>query len=174
MSPEEEEEIGTTIGELNQRQVIYPLPSACINTPILPVKKPTWKYKMVQDFRQLNKMVDCEFPLVSWPISNTVKCATWSVDLFLSLNYTFGIFFSVPLHPDCRNLFSFSYKGTQYTYNRLPPGFCEKPFDLQPCPPEWPKRCSIPWRKHYGSTCWSPFDLFDNSRNLQRLKPSTC
>lgn len=63
MSPEEE--IGSTIGELNQRQVIYPLPSACINTPILPVKKPTGKYKMVQDFRQLNKMVDCEFPLVS-------------------------------------------------------------------------------------------------------------
>lgn len=85
-----------------------------------------------------------------------------------------AFFSSVPLHPDCRNLFSFSYKGTQYTYNRNPPGFCEKPFDLQPCPPEWPKRCSIPWRKHYGSTCWSPFDLFDNSRNLQRLKPSTC
>uniref|UniRef100_A0A4W5MLS8 ribonuclease H n=1 Tax=Hucho hucho TaxID=62062 RepID=A0A4W5MLS8_9TELE len=124
MSPEGEEGLGTTIGELNQGQVIYPSNSP-YNTPILPVKTPTGKYRMEQDFRHLNQVVDSEFPLVPDPsvILSRVppEASTFSV---IDLH---GAFFSVPLHPDCHNLFSFSYKGTQYTYNRLPLGFCESP-----------------------------------------------
>jgi hypothetical protein len=71
MSPEGEEGNGEIISELEYRTVIFPTFSP-FNTPILPVKKHSRKYHMVQDFGQLNQVVESEHPLVARPLRDSL------------------------------------------------------------------------------------------------------
>lgn len=78
---------------------------------------------MVQDLRPINQIVQAEFPVVPNPamiLSNIPPTATHFTVIDLS-----AAFFSIPLHEESQFLFAFSYGKSQYTYSRLPQGYCE-------------------------------------------------
>lgn len=96
------------------------------NTPILPVEKPgTGKYRMAHDLRRINAIVTT--PTVPVPNPYTAMSTLepqhkWFTCIDLAI-----AFFCLPLHPELRNIFSFTYKGRQLQYTRLPQGFILSP-----------------------------------------------
>ncbi|KAF7695190.1 hypothetical protein HF521_006913, partial [Silurus meridionalis] len=75
--------------------------------------------------RPINQIVIAETPVVPDPhtlLSNIPENTQWYTVIDLC-----SAFFSIPLHPDSRHLFAFTYGGQQYTYTRLPQGYCESP-----------------------------------------------
>ena len=119
------EGIKPTIEGLVKAEVLIKTKSPC-NTPIFPIKKPHSKdYRLVHDLKAINAIIDAEIPVVPDPhtlLSNIPPDACWYTVIDLC-----SAFFSVPLHPDSRYLFAFTYQGEQYTYIRLPQGFSESP-----------------------------------------------
>lgn len=45
----------------------------------------------------------------------------------LSVIDIINAFFSIPVHPDSQFWFAFTFQGKQYTWTRLPQGYCESP-----------------------------------------------
>ena len=114
------------------QQGVLAFTSLPCNTPILPVKKEgkfdsdgNQIYRFVQDLRAINSFVIPRHPVVPNPtviltsIPADAACFT-VVDLC-------SAFFSIPLHPDSQFLFTFTFKGRQFTWTRIPQGYCESP-----------------------------------------------
>ncbi|KAJ8342593.1 hypothetical protein SKAU_G00325210 [Synaphobranchus kaupii] len=123
LNKDAEEGINTTIQELLKAGVIYPTTSPC-NTPILPVKKAGGKWRMVQDLRPLNSQVIADYPIVPDPSTILTNIPSDTTHTVINLC---SAFFSIPVHPDSQYLFAFTYRGQQYTYQRLPQGYVESP-----------------------------------------------
>lgn len=125
MSAEAYHGIGHTMRRLEKQGVIYKTSSPC-NIPILPIKKgKTGEWRMVQDLRPINQIVQAEFPVVTNPatvLSNIPPTAT-----HFTVNDLSAAFFSIPFHEESQFLFAFSYGKLQYIYSRLPQGYCESP-----------------------------------------------
>lgn len=123
--PQASEGIRDTIVGLWEAGVLEPAYSPW-NTPILPVeKKNTGKYRMAHDLRAINNIlltptVPVPNPYVALTNLSPSHCWFTCIDLA-------NAFFSLPLHPDCRDIFAFTYKGTQLRYTRLPQGFALSP-----------------------------------------------
>ncbi|XP_035984939.1 uncharacterized protein LOC118558590 isoform X2 [Fundulus heteroclitus] len=123
--PQAEEGIADTIAGLLTAGVLEPSVSAW-NTPILPVeKKQTGKYRMAHDLRAVNSVL--KTPTIPVPnpyvaISSLEPSQQWYTCIDLA-----NAFFCLPLAEECRDVFSFTYKGRQLRYTRLPQGFALSP-----------------------------------------------
>ena len=101
------------------------------NTPILPVKKPDGTYRVVQDLREVNKIVKDIHPVVANPYTLLTKLQdnkVWFTVLDLK-----DAFFCLPLAKESQNLFAFEWESpttgrkTQLTWTVLPQGFKNSP-----------------------------------------------
>ncbi|XP_048853493.1 uncharacterized protein LOC125721578 [Brienomyrus brachyistius] len=123
--PAAEEGIAETVAGLLRAGVLEGSTSQW-NTPILPVEKAgTGKYRMAHDLRAINELlltptVPVPNPYVA--LTNLTPSQTWFTCIDLA-----NAFFSVPLAPHCRDVFSFTYRGCQFRYTRLPQGFALSP-----------------------------------------------
>ncbi|RMC19583.1 hypothetical protein DUI87_03141 [Hirundo rustica rustica] len=95
-------------------------------SPIWPVRKSDGEWRLTVDYRALNE--------VTPPLSATVpdmlelqyelesKAAKWYATIDIA-----NAFFSIPLAAECRPQFAFTWRGVQYTWNRLPQGWKHSP-----------------------------------------------
>ncbi|RMC19389.1 hypothetical protein DUI87_03999 [Hirundo rustica rustica] len=96
------------------------------NSPIWPVHKSSGEWRLMVDYCALNEvtpplsaavpdMLELQYELES-------KAAKWYVTIDIA-----NAFFSIPLAAECRAQFAFTWKGVQYTWNRLPQGWKHSP-----------------------------------------------
>ncbi|RMC20093.1 hypothetical protein DUI87_00939 [Hirundo rustica rustica] len=96
------------------------------NSPIWPVRKFDGEWRLTVDYRALNEvtpplsaavpdMLELQYELES-------KAAKWYTTIDIA-----NAFFSIPLAAECRPQFSFTWRGVQYTGNRLPQGWKHSP-----------------------------------------------
>jgi len=96
------------------------------NSPIWPVRKSIGEWRLTIDYRVLNEvtpplsaavpdMLELQYQLES-------KAAKW----YATIDIT-NAFFSIPLAAECRPQFSFTWRGIQYSWNRLPQGWKHSP-----------------------------------------------
>ncbi|NXU46847.1 POL3 protein, partial [Drymodes brunneopygia] len=102
------------------------------NTPILPVKKADGKsYRLVQDLRAINKIVEDIHPVVANPYTLLTKLKQ-TLQWFTVLDLK-DAFFCLPLAPESQRLFAFEWENpesgrkTQLTWTVLPQGFKNSP-----------------------------------------------
>lgn len=123
--PEAEEGIASTMQGLLEKGVITEWHSPW-NTPIFPVQKPgTDKYRLVHDLRRINSLLTT--PTLSVPnpytaISSLTPAHQWFTCIDLA-----NAFFCIPIAEECKSCLAFTYRGRQYSYNRLPQGFILSP-----------------------------------------------
>ncbi|RMB91867.1 hypothetical protein DUI87_31729 [Hirundo rustica rustica] len=95
-------------------------------SPIWPVRKSSGEWRLTVDYRALNEvtpplsaavpdMLELQYELES-------KAAKWYATIDIA-----NAFFSIPLAAECRAQFAFTWKGVQYTWNRLPQGWKHSP-----------------------------------------------
>ncbi|GAB0204064.1 hypothetical protein GRJ2_002872000 [Grus japonensis] len=96
------------------------------NSPIWPVRKSNGEWRLTVDYRGLNEvtlpmsaavpdMLELQYELES-------KAAKWYATIDIA-----NAFFSIPLAAECRPEFAFTWRGVQYTWNRLPQGWKHSP-----------------------------------------------
>ncbi|RMC06339.1 hypothetical protein DUI87_15771 [Hirundo rustica rustica] len=96
------------------------------NSPIWPVCKSDGEWRLTVDYRALNEvtpplsaavpdMLELQYELES-------KAAKWYATIDIA-----NAFFSIPLAAECRPQFAFTWRGVQYTWNRLPQGWKHSP-----------------------------------------------
>ncbi|KAL4008754.1 hypothetical protein ACER0C_002606 [Sarotherodon galilaeus] len=145
--PEADAGIAETIEGLLQVGVLEPSPSYW-NTPILPVEiQGTGKYRMAHDLRAINAILCTETVPVPNPYT-ALTAITWDQKWFTCIDLA-NAFFCLPLHESLRDIFSFTYRGRQFRYTRLPQGFALSPgiFNqvlkeaLSPC--QLPEGCTL-------------------------------
>lgn len=101
------------------------------NTPILPVKKPNGKYRLVHDLREINKRTITRFPVVANPYTLLSKLGphnSWYSVIDLK-----DAFWACPLAEESRDYFAFEWEDPetnrkqQLRWTVLPQGFTESP-----------------------------------------------
>ncbi|RMC22055.1 hypothetical protein DUI87_02926 [Hirundo rustica rustica] len=113
------------IRELESQGVVSKTHSP-FNSPIWPVRKPDGEWRLTVDYRALNEvtpplsaavpdMLELQYELES-------KAAKWYATIDIA-----NAFFSIPLAAKCRPQFAFTWRGVQYTWNRLPQGWKHSP-----------------------------------------------
>lgn len=80
---------------------------------------------MVQDLQAVNAAVIQRAPIV--PDPSTLLNDIRPDGKFFSVIDISNAFFSIPVHPDSQFWFAFTFQGKQYTWTRLPQGYCESP-----------------------------------------------
>ncbi|XP_056889301.1 uncharacterized protein LOC130526001 [Takifugu flavidus] len=117
--------IEDTVNGLLAAGVIYPTSSPW-NTPILPVLKADGQsYRMAGDLRAINALVK-ESPQPVPNPATTLGPLTPEHQWFTVIDLA-NAFFCLPLHPKLQPIFTFTYRGQQYTYTRMPQGFSLTP-----------------------------------------------
>ncbi|KAJ1216451.1 hypothetical protein NDU88_004053 [Pleurodeles waltl] len=117
--------VAQIIGDFLKRGVLKEVLSSPCNSPIMGLKTPCGKVRIVQDFQKVNKMVVKCCSVVPNPavILFQIPCdAEWFAVVDLS-----QAFFSVPLHEDSQFLFSLKFLDRVYSWRRLPQGYTESP-----------------------------------------------
>ncbi|KAK4832261.1 hypothetical protein QYF61_021613 [Mycteria americana] len=97
-----------------------------LNSPIWPVRKSNGEWRLTVDYRGLDEVT----PLLSAAVPGMLelqyelesKAAKW----YATTDIT-NAFFSIPLAAECRPQFAFTWRGVQYTWNRLPQGWKQSP-----------------------------------------------
>ncbi|RMC20349.1 hypothetical protein DUI87_01198 [Hirundo rustica rustica] len=113
------------IRELESQGVVSKTHSP-FNSPIWPVRKSDGEWRLTVDYRALNEvtpplsaavpdMLELQYELES-------KAAKWYATIDIA-----NAFFSIPLAAECRPQFAFTWRGVQYTWNRLPQGWKHSP-----------------------------------------------
>jgi len=113
------------ISQLESQGVISKTRSP-FNSPIWPVRKSTGEWRLTIDYRGLNEvtpprsaavpdMLELQYQLES-------KAAKWYATTDIA-----NASFSIPLAAECRPQFAFTWRGIQYTWNRLPQGWKHSP-----------------------------------------------
>lgn len=101
------------------------------NTPILPVKKPDGKYRLVHDLREIKKRSIARFPVVANP--HTLLSQLKPGDHWYSVGDLKDAFWACPLKEECRDYFAFEWEDPdihrkqQLRGTLLPQGFTESP-----------------------------------------------
>ncbi|GAB0197946.1 hypothetical protein GRJ2_002260000 [Grus japonensis] len=96
------------------------------NSPMWPVQKSSGEWRLTVDYCGLNEvtppmsaavldMLEPQYELES-------KAAQWYATVDIA-----NAFFSIPLAAECRPQFAFTWRGVQYTWNRLPQGWKPSP-----------------------------------------------
>uniref|UniRef100_A0A669C837 ribonuclease H n=1 Tax=Oreochromis niloticus TaxID=8128 RepID=A0A669C837_ORENI len=126
LSAEARDGIRPVIADMVKAGILIKTAKTTCNTPIFPVKKAnTGKYRLVHDLRAINDITEQIPPIVANPhtlLNHVSPREQWFSVIDLS-----NAFFSVPLHPESRGLFGFTFDGQRYTYTRLPQGFQNSP-----------------------------------------------
>ncbi|XP_023198413.1 uncharacterized protein K02A2.6-like isoform X2 [Xiphophorus maculatus] len=123
--PAAEQGIAETITGLIEAGVLEPSKSDW-NTPILPVeKKGTGKYRMAHDLRAVNAVLKTKTVPVPNPYVS-IAALTPSQQWYSCIDLA-NAFFCVLLAESCRDYFSFTFRGEQWRYTRLPQGFAQSP-----------------------------------------------
>ncbi|RMC05536.1 hypothetical protein DUI87_18732 [Hirundo rustica rustica] len=113
------------IQELESQGVVSKTHSP-FNSPIWPVRKSEGEWRLTVDYRALNEvtpplsaavpdMLELQYELES-------KAAKWYATIDIA-----SAFFSITLAAECRPQFAFTWRGVQYTWNRLPQGWKHSP-----------------------------------------------
>lgn len=96
------------------------------NTPIMGVPKPNGQYRLVQDLRQVNKLIEAPYPVVPNPhtiLGQIPKSHGWFSVIDLK-----DAFFSIPLDQESQKLFAFEWEDpdthykAQYLWTVVPQG----------------------------------------------------
>ncbi|TRZ11653.1 hypothetical protein HGM15179_015430, partial [Zosterops borbonicus] len=95
-------------------------------SPIWPVHKFEGEWSLTVDYHALNEVI----PLLSAAVTDMLelqyklesKAARWYATTDIA-----NAFFSIPLAAECRPQFAFTWRGVQYTWNRLPQGWKHSP-----------------------------------------------
>ncbi|RMC15655.1 hypothetical protein DUI87_07857 [Hirundo rustica rustica] len=109
-----------------ERQGVVSKTHSPFNSPIWPVRKSEGEWRLTVDYRALNEvtpplsaavpdMLELQYELES-------KAAKWYATIDIA-----NAFFSIPLAAECRPQFAFTWRGLQYTWNRLPQGWKHSP-----------------------------------------------
>ncbi|RMC21894.1 hypothetical protein DUI87_02765 [Hirundo rustica rustica] len=117
--------IHKVIRELESQGVVSKTHSP-FNSPIWPVRKSDGEWRLTVDYRALNEvtpplsaavpdMLELQYELES-------KAAKWYATIDIV-----NAFFSIPLDAECRPQFAFTWRGVQYSWNRLPQGWKYSP-----------------------------------------------
>ncbi|XP_061403813.1 uncharacterized protein LOC133339668 [Lethenteron reissneri] len=120
------ESIQETLENLLKKNIIRECNST-YNSPIWPVLKPTGKWRLTIDYRQLNKTV----PLSRWPMAeidhglNQIKGAK----VLTTMDLANG-FWTMPVKETDQYKLAFTFDGIQYTWNRCPFGYSNSPADF--------------------------------------------
>ncbi|GAB0203813.1 hypothetical protein GRJ2_002846900 [Grus japonensis] len=96
------------------------------NSPIWPVRKSNGEWRLTVDYRGLNEVT----PLMSAAVLDMLElhyelesnAAKWCTTIDIA-----NAFFLIPLAAECRPQFAFTWRGIQYTWNRLPQGWKHSP-----------------------------------------------
>uniref|UniRef100_K7E587 Reverse transcriptase domain-containing protein n=1 Tax=Monodelphis domestica TaxID=13616 RepID=K7E587_MONDO len=130
LSKEAIEGITPVINSLIKQGIIIPWKSE-YNTPILSVKKPKrgphgkYLYRFVQDLRAVNNHVIKRHSVVS--NINIIISSIPSTATYFTVVDLCSAFFTIPIYENCRHIFAFTWKGSQYTWCHLPQGYVESP-----------------------------------------------
>ena len=81
------------------------------NSPILPVKKPDGSYRLVQDLRKINEIVQKRQPVVPNPYTLMSKIP--NEDRWFSVTDLHDAFWSCPLDPESREIFAFEWEDPE-------------------------------------------------------------
>uniref|UniRef100_A0A3Q1BYW9 ribonuclease H n=1 Tax=Amphiprion ocellaris TaxID=80972 RepID=A0A3Q1BYW9_AMPOC len=125
LTQETQEGIGPVIKDMLKAGILRKTDTPICKTPIFPVKKANGKWRMVQDLRAVNAIVEPEPVEVANP--HTLLNSIGSRDKWFSVVDLSNALFSVPLDRESQDLFAFQYNGQMYTYTRLPQGFTNSP-----------------------------------------------
>ncbi|GAB0209817.1 hypothetical protein GRJ2_003447400 [Grus japonensis] len=96
------------------------------NSPIWPVWKSNGEWRLTVDYRGLNEVTlpmsaaVPDMPELQYELES--KAAKWYATMDIA-----NAFFSIPLAAECRAQFAFTWRGIQYTWNRLPQGWKHSP-----------------------------------------------
>ncbi|GAB0208244.1 hypothetical protein GRJ2_003290100 [Grus japonensis] len=96
------------------------------NSPIWPVRKSNGEWRLTVDYSGLNEVT----PPMSAAVPDMMglqydlesKAAKWYATMDIA-----NAFFLIPLAAECRPQFAFTWRGVQYTWNRLPQGWKHSP-----------------------------------------------
>ncbi|KAK4826302.1 hypothetical protein QYF61_007149, partial [Mycteria americana] len=127
----EEQQVPTATTTVHWRQYLESqgaISKTCspFNSPIWPVQKYTGEWRLTVDYCGLNEvmpppsaavpdMLELQYELGS-------KAAKWYATTDIA-----NVFFSIPLAAEWRPPFAFTWRGVQYTWNRLPQGWKHSP-----------------------------------------------
>ena len=123
LSKEKEEGIQPVIESLLKQGVIVKRRSQN-NTPINPILKPgTNKYRFTQDLRKINEAVYPIAPIV--PDTNSILAALPPDSKYYTVVDLCSAYFSIPVHEDTQDLFTFTFRSEQFVWCRLPQGYVD-------------------------------------------------
>lgn len=123
MTPKLERECQILIKDLLKKGFITDSKSP-VSSPVLLVKKKDGTYRMVIDYRQLNKItVKDPFPL---PRIDDLMAKVGDCSVFSTLDLHSG-YHQIPLSPDAQPLTAFSTPFGHYEYKVMPFGLCNAP-----------------------------------------------
>ncbi|RMC03420.1 hypothetical protein DUI87_20617 [Hirundo rustica rustica] len=96
------------------------------NSPIWSVCKSSGEWRLTVDYRALNEVTPPLTAAVPDMLELQYKLESKATKWYATINIT-NAFFSIPLAAECRAQFTFTWKGVQYTWNRLPQGWKHSP-----------------------------------------------
>ncbi|MGL5902444.1 MAG: reverse transcriptase domain-containing protein, partial [Cetobacterium sp.] len=123
-----EKEISETIQELTEQGIIRKLgrnEAAVTNAPIQAVAKPQGGWRLVTNYKALNKVTVPDTRYL-------INCGEASAEIGKEKNWLSKIdlangFWSIPLAEESQGKTAFTYQGDQYVYTRLPQGYKNSP-----------------------------------------------
>ncbi|XP_040977018.1 uncharacterized protein LOC121232714 [Aquila chrysaetos chrysaetos] len=119
------EGITSVITESREQGIVIPTHSP-YNSPVWPVRKPNGKWRPTIDYRRLNANTG---PLTA-AVPNIAELIATIQEQGHQILATIDVkdmFFMVPLQEADRDRFAFTWEGVQYTFTRLPQGYCHSP-----------------------------------------------
>lgn len=119
------EGIKPVIQEMREQGVVINTHSP-FNSPVWPVKKPNGKWRLTVDFQRLNANTG---PLTA-AVPNMAELVITIQEKAHPITATIDVkdmFFMIPLRPEDRDRFAFTWEGQQFTFTRLPQGYKHSP-----------------------------------------------
>jgi len=120
-----QDEITRTVQELEKVGIIRPAHSP-YNSPIWPVRKLDGTWRMMVDYRELNKVtppIHGAIPNIAFlmdTLSREIKTYYCVLDLV-------NAFFSISIAEESQDQFAFTWGGRQWTFQVLPQGYVHSP-----------------------------------------------
>ncbi|ASF20094.1 pol [Rhesus macaque simian foamy virus] len=123
INPKAKPSIQIVIDDLLKQGVLIQQNST-MNTPVYPVPKPDGKWRMVLDYREVNKTI----PLIAAQNQHSagILSSIYRGKYKTTLDLTNG-FWAHPITPESYWLTAFTWQGKQYCWTRLPQGFLNSP-----------------------------------------------
>ncbi|RMC02622.1 hypothetical protein DUI87_20777 [Hirundo rustica rustica] len=109
-----------------ESQGVFSKTHSPFNSPIWPVRKSEGEWRLTVDYRALNEVtppLSAAVPdMLEFQYELESKAAKWYATIDVA-----NAFFSIPLAAECRPQFAFTWRGVQYTWNRLSQGWKHSP-----------------------------------------------